>query len=230
LPEYMVPEAIILLEEIPLTANGKIDRKGLPSVIDAGQQPGQESGARTPSDARTPIEEIVAGIFEEVLKLDRVRRDDNFFEIGGHSLLATQVVSRLRSTFGVEIGVGSIFETATVETLASRVEQAMRAGEKDKAPPLVRGRQESQGGWRPPLSFAQQRMWFIDQLIPNSPLYNIPHAARLEGGLDLDVLERVINEIVRRHEVLRTRFEVEDGEPVQVIDEWEHRRLKVEDL
>jgi amino acid adenylation domain-containing protein len=221
LPEYMVPDAIVALEEIPITANGKVDRKKLPAVEGAGRQ-----SERAGDGMRTPVEEILAGIFEEVLKLDRVGRDDNFFELGGHSLLATQVISRARNTFGVEIGVGSIFEAATVKGLASRIEEAVRAGEVQKSPPLVRvGRNV-----RLPLSFAQQRLWFLVQLVPNDPFYNCPHSLRLEGKLDLEALERSISEIVRRHEVLRTRYEVEDGKPVQVIDEWKPRRLEVEDL
>src|SRR5262249_23947398 len=149
-----------------------------------------------------------------------------FFEIGGHSLLATQVMSRVRKTYGVEIGVGIVFEEPTVEGLARRIEEAMGAGERDETPPLVRASREG----RLPLSFAQQRLWFIDQLEPGNTVYNCLGAVRLEGYLNLEALERVINEIIRRHEVLRTRIEVERGMPVQVIDEWESRRLEVEDL
>src|SRR5262249_44082053 len=156
------------------------------------------------------------GIFEKVLKLDRVGRSENFFEIGGHSLLATQVISRVRDVFGVEIGVRSIFQEPAVEGLARRIEEAVRTGEIDEAPPLVRASRKE----RLPLSFAQQRLWFLDQLVPNSSLYSIPRAVRLDGMLDLEVLERVINEIIRRHEILRTRFEVEEGAPVQVVDDW----------
>jgi amino acid adenylation domain-containing protein/FkbM family methyltransferase len=221
LPEYMAPEVILVLEEMPLTANGKVDRKKLLTLEGAVGHLEQKDVV-----PRTPVEEILLGIFKEVLKLDRVGRGDNFFEIGGHSLLATQVVSRVRSTFGVGIRVGTIFEESTVEGLARRTEEMIRAGEKDEAPPLVRTAREG----RAPLSFAQQRLWFLDQLAPNSPFYNCPGAMRLEGRLDLEVLERVINEIVRRHEVLRTRFEVVDGDPVQVVDAWEYWRLEVEDL
>src|SRR5262249_912037 len=225
LPEYMVPEEILLLEEMPITANGKVDRKRLPKVVSAGRQSEAEYVG-----ARTPVEEIVIGIFEEVLSIERVGRDDNFFDIGGHSLLATQAVSRVRSAFGVEMSVGSIFEAATVEGLARKIEQAIRTGEKDKAPPLVRASRDGQRGVRLPLSFAQQRLWFLDQLVPDDPFYNCPHAVRLEGGLDLEALERVINEIVRRHEVLRTRFEVEEGQPIQVIDQWTPRKMERVDL
>src|SRR5262249_25557161 len=177
--------------------------------------------------ARTAIEEILVGIFEDVLGLDRVGVRDNFFEIGGHSLLATQVISRVRSAFGVEVGVRSVFEKPTVESVASKMEEAIGAGEKDEAPPLVKASREG----RLPLSFAQQRLWFIDQLEPGNTVYNCPGVVRLEGRLNLGALERVINEMIRRHEVVRTRMEVSaEGEPMQVIEEWEPRRLEVEDL
>jgi len=225
LPEYMTPAWFVWLEQMPLTPNGKIDRRALPAP-DANRSDG---GARD-SAPRTAVEEIVAGIFEETLRRDRVRRDDNFFEIGGHSLLAMQVVSRVRKTLGLEIGVRSIFEEPTVERLARRIEEAMREGEKDESPPLVRAERKGLGGGKAPLSFAQQRLWFIDQLEPGNTVYNVPGAVRLKGSLNLEVLERVINEIVRRHEALRTRFEVEAGEPAQMIVEWEYQALEVEDL
>jgi amino acid adenylation domain-containing protein len=221
LPEYMAPAWFVRLEEMPLTPNGKVDRRALPSPNMKRAE--EVDGYLTP---RTAVEEIVTGIFEEALKLDRVGRRDNFFDLGGHSLLATQVVSRVRKMSGVEIGVRSVFEKPTAEGLASRIEEALRAGKKDEAPPLVRVSREQ----RLPLSFAQQRLWFLDQLEPGSDLYNMPGAIRLEGGLDLDALERSVNEIVRRHEVLRTRIVVESGEPAQVIDVWEPRRLEVVDL
>ena len=225
LPEYMAPAAFVFLDELPMTPSGKVDRKALPAP---GKETGEGEGGYVAP--RTPVEEIVAGIFEDVLKLDRVGVADNFFEIGGHSLLATQVVSRVRKTIGAEIEVRSIFEEPTVEALANRIAEGMKSGEKDKAPPLVRVAREGQGGARLPLSFAQQRLWFIDQLEPGSAAYNLPGAVRLEGRLEIEALERAVNEIVRRHEVLRTRFEVEAGVPTQVIDDWAPRRLEVEDL
>jgi len=228
LPEYMVPEAILALERMPITANGKIDLKKLPlaPVVKDGIALAEQESVR----ARTLIEEMLVGIYEEMLMVDRVGRRDNFFEIGGHSLLATQVISRIRDVFGVGIGVRSIFEAATVEALAQRVEEAMKAGVRDEATPLIRARREGRSIWRSPLSFAQQRLWFLDQLTPNTPLYNIPSVVRLEGRLDLAALERSVNEIVRRHEALRTRFEEVAGEPAQTIDPWEPRRLEVTDL
>jgi NRPS condensation-like uncharacterized protein len=175
---------------------------------------------------RTPIEEMLAGLLEDVLQVDRVGIYDNFFEIGGHSLLAIQVVSRVRSVFGIELGVKSVFDESSVEGLAKKIEETIRIGMTEQAPPLTKASRHE----KLPLSFAQQRLWFLDRLLPNNALYNIPGRARLEGHLDLVVLEQVINEIVRRHEILRTRIEVEKGEPAQVIEEWEPRSLDVDDL
>jgi amino acid adenylation domain-containing protein len=219
----MAPSWYVMMERLPLTLNGKVDHRSLPA-------PESNRAECEYEMARTPVEEIVVGIFEEVLRLERMGRRDNFFELGGHSLLATQVVSRVRKMLGVEIEVWSIFEKPTVEGLARRIEESLRSGERGAEPPLARVERGGQKVARLPLSFAQQRLWFIDQLEPNNPFYNIPGAVRLEGRIDIDALERVINEIVRRHEVLRTRFEVEAGEPVQVIEEWEYRKLELKDL
>src|SRR5262249_50987260 len=150
LPEYMLPGWFVRLEEMPLTPNGKINRRALvaPEVNRSVERADYLA-------ARTPVEEIIAGIFEEVLKLNRLGRTDNFFEMGGHSLLATRVISRVRNAFGVELGVRSVFEEATVEGLASRIEKAIRAGEKDEPPPLAKVDREGKKGGRLPLSFAQ---------------------------------------------------------------------------
>lgn len=229
LPEYMVPEAILVLKEMPVTVNGKIDRKKLPSIDDAGRQ--IEQGYVR---ARTPVEEMVVDVFEGVLNRSPIGICDNFFEVGGHSLLATQVVSRIRNIFGVEIGVESIFSERTAEGLARMIDGAMRAGNRVGAPPPGRISREGLGAKRLPLSFAQQRLWFIDQFGRDRAAYNIPGAVRLEGRFHLEVLERTINEIIRRHEILRTRIEVEESSsiqgPVQVIEEWEPRKLEVMDL
>jgi amino acid adenylation domain-containing protein len=224
LPDYMAPSAIIFLEKMPLTPNGKVDRKALP-------RPGREWGESEAAYVapRTPVEEMLAGIFEDVLKLDRVGIRDNFFEIGGHSLLATRVTSRVRNALEVEIGVRSVFEEATVEGLARRIENAIRAGEK-APPPLVRAPRNGRVAVRLPLSFAQQRLWFLDQLEPGRAIYNLSVAVNLEGNLNLGALERAVNGVVRRHEVLRTRIEVEAGEPAQVVDEWAPQKLEVIDL
>ena len=221
LPEYMVPSALVLLERLPLTPNGKVNRRALPDPeVDSSEE---REGYTAP---RTPVQEMLAGIFEEVLKLDRVGNQENFFEIGGHSLLAAQVASRVTRTFGVEISVRDIFESPTVEGLGRTIEAAMRAGEKDEAPPLVR---VSRGGALP-LSYSQKRVWFVDQLEPGSAAYNIPCAVRLRGRLDEQALRRSLDEIVRRHEVLRTNFPSRDGEPRQQIHESRELRPEMIDL
>ncbi|MCP4659191.1 MAG: AMP-binding protein, partial [bacterium] len=165
-----------------------------------------------------PSEELIAEIWAAVLGLDRVGTHDNFFELGGHSLLATQIVSRVRETFAVELPLPRLFEAPTVAELAAVV-RALRDEQRGLvAPPMVPIPRD-QGLPRDdvPLSFAQQRLWFLDQFEPASPVYNIPHAVRLGGAVSATVLERVFNEVVRRHEVLRTTFASEAGEPRQVI-------------
>jgi len=220
-PEFMLPSWFVRLKQIPLTPSGKVDRRALPAFEDPRSRGGE--GYIGP---RMPVEEIVAGIFKELLNPDRVGINDDFFELGGHSLFAIRLISRVRNIFGVEIGMRSVFEESTVAGLARKIEEAMRAGVKRQAPPLVRASREE----RLPLSFAQRRLWFIDQLDPGNAMYNISGAVRLKGDLNLEALERSVNEIVRRHEALRTRIEVEVREPAQVIDEWEPRRLEVTDL
>jgi non-ribosomal peptide synthetase component F len=151
---------------------------------------------------------------------------ENFFELGGHSLLATQVMSRVRETFRIEVPLRALFESPTVADFALKIEQALRTGAGTEVPPIV-----TVGRDRPlPLSFAQQRLWFIDQLEPGSSSYNVPAAVRLSGGLNVAALERTLSEIIRRHEVLRTTFAVRDGEPVQVIHEAAPLSLEVLDL
>ncbi|HEV2801337.1 MAG TPA: amino acid adenylation domain-containing protein, partial [Pyrinomonadaceae bacterium] len=235
LPDYMIPAHYVWLENFPLTPNGKIDRKALPAPDHS------ESTAATGYLApRTPVQEILVGIWEEVLKVERIGITDNFFELGGHSLLATQLVSRVREAFGVEVPLRTLFEEPTVTALATAVETALRVDvepgtETESAPPpLVRFEQppgEEQTEQRElPLSYAQQRLWFIDQLEPESAAYNIPAAVRLMGALDVSSLERAIGEVVRRHEVLRTTFAMRAGEPVQVVHEGQAITLGVTDI
>jgi amino acid adenylation domain-containing protein len=208
LPEYMVPAFYQVMEEIPLTANGKVDRGKLPS-IEAGYRSSQEEMV----EPRTPVEEIVAGIWKERLGLQEVGVYDNFFMSGGHSLLATQVISRLKSVFNVELALRSLFEAPTIAGLAQRVEAKIRAGEGSQAPAIER----VERGIVLPLSFAQQRLWFFNQMNPESRIYNILTAIKMEGELNVQSLERSLNEIVERHEILRTTFDMLDGEAVQVI-------------
>jgi amino acid adenylation domain-containing protein/FkbH-like protein/FkbM family methyltransferase len=208
LPEYMVPAAYVLLDSLPLTRHGKVDRNALPEPDECGIE--EEHLA-----ARTPVEELMCGIWAEVLKRAQVGIKENFFDIGGHSLLATQLVSRIRETFGIELALRSLFEQPTVASLAEVVEHALRAGQGVAAPSIVPVGRER----RLPLSYAQQRLWFIDQLEPGQAFYNSPMAVRLRGELKVEALERTLSEIVRRHEVLRTSFKMVGGEPVQVIAE-----------
>ncbi|HEY2737605.1 MAG TPA: AMP-binding protein, partial [Thermoanaerobaculia bacterium] len=208
LQEPMVPATFTLLAELPLTPNRKVDRKALP----APEWQGPQDGYVAP---RTPIEEVLAGIWAELLGVsagERVGANDNFFDLGGHSLLATRVMSRLRSAFAVEMPLRDLFTAPRLADLAARIETA-RQTVMVSAPPLVPVPHEGPL----PLSFAQQRLWFIDQLEPGSPLYNMPVALRVEGPLDPAVLARCLGEITRRHEALRTVFSAQEGSPVQVI-------------
>ncbi|HEU4834421.1 MAG TPA: amino acid adenylation domain-containing protein [Pyrinomonadaceae bacterium] len=211
LPEYMIPQVFVNLNEIPLTPNGKVDRRALP-VPENVERAAMEA-------ARTPVEEVLLGIWSEVLGV-AVGVADDFFELGGHSLLATQVVSRARAAFGIELTLPELFESPTVQDLAAVVERALVRGEEVPAPPLRRVERSGEL----PLSFAQQRLWFIDQLEPDGVLYNSPFAATLTGHLNIDAFAQTLNEIVRRHEVLRTTFKFVNGQPVQVI----HPPAKVE--
>jgi amino acid adenylation domain-containing protein len=218
LPEYMVPSAFVSLDALPLSANGKLDRKALPA-------PELASAEAKYVAPRTPTEEVLAGIWAEVLRLERVGVHDSFFDLGGHSLLATRVVSRVRDVFAVELPLRALFEGPTVAVLAVRVEEMRRAG-LPVLPPLVPT--ERTGAL--PLSFAQERLWFIDRLEAGSATYNILAARRLDGALDQAALERALGEIVRRHESLRTVFAQVDGSPVQVIAPFGGFALPVEDL
>jgi amino acid adenylation domain-containing protein/FkbM family methyltransferase len=207
LPEYMVPVKIVVVEELPKTASGKVDRRALPSP--ESMDPTAEAAAPL-----TPVETILAGIWEEVLRLDGVSAGDNFFDLGGHSLLATQVMSRVRELFRIEMPLRRLFETPTLAGLSGGVEAALKAGQGE---PLVPLRARAERGEKIPLSFAQRRLWFWDQLEPGSPRYNLTHAFRLSGPLNADALEQSIGEIVRHHEIMRTTFPVIDREPTQLI-------------
>ena len=208
LPEHMVPAAFVLLDSFPLTPNGKVDRRALPA-------PGNTESELDEAFVgfRNPTEELLAGIWAQVLGVGRVGIYDNFFDLGGHSLLATQVVSRIREAFQVEMPLRRLFETPTVAGLAESLELLRRAGQSLKAPPIKPVPRDGDL----PLSFAQQRLWFIDQLDPGNCVYNFPVAVRLKGSLNLAALEQSLNEVVRRHEALRTTFSIVDGQPSQVI-------------
>ncbi|HKI01749.1 MAG TPA: amino acid adenylation domain-containing protein [Thermoanaerobaculia bacterium] len=218
LPEFMVPAELVLVDAFPLTPNGKVDRAAL-----ARLRPDSAPEGPPPLD---PVEELLAGIWAEVLRRESVGRDDDFFAVGGHSLLATQVVSRVREAFGVELPLQSLFEAPTVAALAAEVKAARREGRAPQAPPV---RPVPRGGDLP-LSFAQQRLWFLDRYEPGSAAYNIAAGVRLSGELRPDVLERAAAEVVRRHEALRTTFTAVGGLPVQVIAAGPGLALPLADL
>ncbi len=219
LPDYMVPSWIVELEEMPLTPNGKVDRKALPAP-EAGE------AAAEGRAAKTALEEIVAGIFEEVLRREKVGVEENFFEMGGHSLLATQVVSRIREVLGVEVGLRALFEAPTVAGLAEEVERERNEGRGVDAPAIEAVSRDREL----PLSYAQQRLWFMQELEPESAAYNIASGVRLQGEMNQTALRQSLSEIARRHEVLRTRFEVSEGRPVQVIEEAGEVELAIWDV
>jgi acyl carrier protein len=214
LPEYMVPAAYMRLEAWPLTPNGKLDRKALPA-------PEMVSAAawRAP---RTPQEEILCSLFAEVLGLEKLGLDDNFFDLGGHSLMATRLVSRIRTILGVELAIRTLFECPSVGELGPRLRERVEGGRS----PLTAGKRPE----KLPLSHAQQRLWFIDRLQGTSVEYNMPGALRLKGELDGTALERALEAIVERHESLRTRFVEVEGEPFQVIEPDCRIKLGLEDL
>lgn len=208
LPEYMVPTVFVLLLALPLTPNGKVDRRAL--LASETIQSHSENSFEAP---RTPIQEVLVSAWRQILDIEQVGIDDNFFELGGHSLLATQLISRIREIFQVELPVRCLFETPTIAGLAGSIEKVHLGGDRLQAPPLIPTSRNA----ALPLSFAQQRLWFLDQLEPDSATYNIPAAVRLAGVLDVDALECGIIELIRRHESLRTTFSSIDGQPVQVI-------------
>jgi len=221
LPDYMVPSLFVALERLPLTVSGKLDRKALP-LVEAG---GPEQG-HILAPPRGPIDEVLVGIWSQVLGKDEISIYDNFFDLGGHSLLATQVVSRVRKAFNIELPLRRLFESPTVAALASWVEWAIRMEETLEAPPV-----ESVPRDRDlPLSFAQQRLWFLDQLASDKSIYNGPIAIRLTGALNTEALRKTLNGIVNRHDVLRTTFVAVSGRPVQVIGPPQEVNLPATDL
>ena len=204
LPEYMVPSAFVGLDALPLSANGKVDRRALPDPSGPG-----EAG---PAGAfRTPVAEMLGGLAAEVLGVERVGPNDDFFALGGHSLLATRLLARVSRLFGVDLPVSSVFLYPTVGALAERIAEASGA----PAAPPVRPAPRPPGGALP-LSFAQRRLWLLDRLAPGSPAYHLPGAVRLSGPLDLVALESALGGVVSRHEALRTVFRAEGDEPMQV--------------
>ncbi|HEV7398618.1 MAG TPA: amino acid adenylation domain-containing protein [Pyrinomonadaceae bacterium] len=209
LPEYMIPSAFVLMSSMPLTPHGKINRKALPAPEQARPQLADIYIA-----PRTQIEKDLASMFAQILGVTQVGLHDNFFELGGHSLLATRLLSRIREAFPEkEIPLHHIFEFPTVAGLAREIEACNGADQGLTMPPLVSIPRDEEL----PLSFAQQRLWFLDQLEPGSTVYNSPAAVRFTGALNSTALEQAFNEVVRRHEILRTSFSTRDGNQLQII-------------
>jgi amino acid adenylation domain-containing protein len=206
LPEYMVPAAFVALDTLPLTPNGKLDRKALPA-------PDYSNKTDEHAPAQTPLEKTLAAAWQKILHIPEPGLLDNFFQLGGHSLLAIRLVSRLREALNLELPLRAIFEHQTLGALAAHIESLRSAAATDLLPtihPLPRDA-------HPPLSFAQQRLWFLDQLAPGSSAYNIPQAFRLRGDLKSDALQAALAAIIERHESLRTTFSYEGDHPSQVI-------------
>lgn len=210
LPDYMLPSALVQLEALPLTANNKVDRRALPAP-DTSASIGD--GAR--EAPRGPTEKSVADIWCAVLRVGSVGRHDNFFDLGGHSLMATSVASRIRSEFKIDIPLRVLFEQPTVAALAAQIDRIVSNPSQaamDSAP-----LEAASNATEAPLSYAQQRLWFITQLSQGSPLYHMSTMVPLRGPLDREALDATLAELVRRHQTLRTTFDLRDGEPVQVI-------------
>ncbi|WP_156766310.1 condensation domain-containing protein, partial [Mycobacterium sp. E342] len=226
LPSYMVPAAIVVLEALPLTVNGKLDTRALPAPDYTG------APYRAPGGL---LEELLAGIYAEILGLERVGVDDSFFELGGDSLSAMRLIAAINNSLDADLSVRAVFEAPTIAQLAPRI-HAGGGGGGELAPVVAGPRPE-----RVPLSFAQSRLWFIDQLLGPSAVYNMPIAVRLTGPLDVEALAAALADVVARHESLRTVFPAVDGVPHQqlishegadfgwdVVDVtgWTHERLE----
>ncbi|MEH2261607.1 amino acid adenylation domain-containing protein [Nostoc sp.] len=220
LPEYMVPSAIVILEALPLTPSGKLDRRALPTpdlhsqLLDKYVAP------------RNPIEEILSLIWAQVLKVEQVGIYDNFFELGGHSLLATQLVSRVRTSLKVELPLRSLFAAPTVAELSQNIQRLQQQGLELTASAILPRARDAEL----PLSYAQTRLWFLDKLNPNSAFYNIPLALHLVGTLEVAALEQSLQEIIHRHEALHTNFITVDGQPYQIIQTERNWTVCVVDL
>jgi len=209
LPEYMVPALFVHLDTLPRTVNGKVDRRALPA-------PGADDHlAQRYVAPRTTTEELLAGMWVDILAVERVGIHDHFFELGGHSLLATQIVSRIRSAFHIELPLRTLFDSPTVSELAAAVDEMRTKAAGPQPPPMIPLPKEGPL----PLSFAQQRLWFLSQLEPDSWFYNLSFGIRVTGPLDAAALQASFDAVARRHDILRTIFTAIAGRPAQMIDE-----------
>ena len=213
LPEYMVPSAFVFLDALPLTSNGKVDRRALPAPEAAGH-PHNFVGPGNPT------EQVLAEIWSAVLNLRRVGIHDGFFSLGGHSLKATQVVARINKAFKAELTLRQFYESPTIAGLAAAIEP--QTG-KDESPLMVRP-----AGSGNPLSFAQERLWFLDRFEPDSSVYNFAVGIKIRGDLNRTALQSALSQVVARHEVLRTTFSTtQEGRPSQNISTTNSFTLRV---
>ncbi len=206
LPDYMIPSAFVVLETFPLTPNGKIDHRALPAVDFSATQ----SNYVAP---RTPTEEIIAQIWSQLLKVETIGMNDNFFELGGNSLLATQVISRIRQTLSLELSLRLLFESPTIAQISEQISNTEQTNNSLLVSPIHTRKPQIKLS----LSFAQQRLWLLDQLQPNSTAYNLSYSFHIQGKLNISTLKKSIGEIVQRHEILHTNFVAIDGQATQVI-------------
>jgi amino acid adenylation domain-containing protein len=218
LPDYMTPAAFVTLPHLPLLPNGKLDRHALPAPV-------YGAAAEQAVAPRTPTEALLVDIWAELLRVESLGVTEGFFDLGGHSLLAMRVIARVRDVFGVDLSLRTLFEAPTVRELARAVDERRGSGESVSPPVMPTERDRVL-----PLSFAQERLWFLDRLQPGSAFYNVPMALRLEGSLDIAALERALGEIVRRHEILRTTVTDTAGAPAQRIAPFVGWSLPVEEL
>lgn len=226
LPEYMVPSRYIKLDQLPLTVGGKIDRARLHALqLDHGGANGSIAGRQVWNEH----EDILCAMWQKLLGPQEISSDQNFFQAGGHSLLATRMVSQIRAVFGVELPLREVFSSPTVRGLAARIEEIRK--QRNHVPEPKKSKIVPRDDSGPTLlSFAQQRLWFLDQLEPASPVYNVAAEILLQGELNTGALERAFNQVVERHEILRTVFDSRDGQPVQICRPAQQHRLHVVDL
>jgi tyrocidine synthetase-3 len=206
LPDYMVPAYFVFLEALPRTVSGKVDRKALPEPTEEALSPDREYMA-----PRTPSEERLTMIWQQTLGVDRIGIGDNFFELGGDSILANRTIARIREETGLDISLRAFFESPCIRSLAENM--PVKESESHHLPTIPRtGKQENI-----PLSFSQERLWFLQQLDQESRAYHVPRALRIRGRLDITLFERTFTEIIRRHEILRTVFPISEGRPGQRV-------------
>ncbi|CEJ85457.1 Amino acid adenylation domain protein [Hyphomicrobium sp. GJ21] len=222
LPAYMVPAHIIVLNELPLNANGKLDRKALPAP-----EATTTISENAITSAATETEATVAAIWQKVLRREAIDCTADFFRLGGHSLLATQVASRIRDAFAIELPVAQLFQHRTVQALASRIDDVVREQKGLQPLPAITPRNSNKPA---PMSVAQERMWLTHELAPESKAYNIPVALELSGPLDIEAIEQAIDAMRTRHETLRTTYHLDGSRPLQVVHPWSKQPLEIIDL